>query len=96
MRHEFPSSDPDIIEDWAQCVQSFTVSSKESTALNLFEPIAGSCWQSSGPQGKVSSFLTLLFIDYNFYLFMLITIGMALLLPSFCFSLFIVIALINK
>ncbi|XP_073987726.1 E3 ubiquitin-protein ligase HERC2 isoform X1 [Rhodnius prolixus] len=52
VRHEFPSSDPDIIEDWAQCVQSFTVSSKESTALNLFEPIAGSCWQSSGPQGK--------------------------------------------
>uniref|UniRef100_A0A0A9VNP3 HECT-type E3 ubiquitin transferase n=2 Tax=Lygus hesperus TaxID=30085 RepID=A0A0A9VNP3_LYGHE len=51
IRQEFPPSDPDIIEDWIQCVQSFSVSSKENMALNLFDT-AENFWQSSGPQGK--------------------------------------------
>ncbi|CAH1402584.1 unnamed protein product [Nezara viridula] len=52
IRQEFLPSDPDIIEDWVQCIHSFSVSSKESSALNLFDPHGDNFWQSSGPQGK--------------------------------------------
>ncbi|CAB0009589.1 unnamed protein product [Nesidiocoris tenuis] len=51
IRQEFPTADPDIIEDWIQCVHSFSVSSKENMALNLFDS-ADNYWQSKGPQGK--------------------------------------------
>lgn len=52
MRQDFPSGDPDILEDWVQCIHSFSVSSKESLALNLFDPHGDNFWQSSGLQGK--------------------------------------------
>lgn len=69
IRQEFPPSDPDIIEDWIQCVLSFSVSSKENMALNLFDT-ADNFWQSSGPQGKVICCIVcaLLFVGYLYSL----------------------------
>lgn len=46
--------DSDNIEDWSQCIKSFSVSSRESTAHHLIDPFSDMYWQSAGSQGKVS------------------------------------------
>ncbi|KAL1138806.1 hypothetical protein AAG570_008868, partial [Ranatra chinensis] len=53
IRHDFlQNTDPDIIEDWTQCIQSFCVSSRETWSIHLFDTLADNYWQSCGPQGK--------------------------------------------
>jgi hypothetical protein len=44
-----------IVMDWDQIVRHLTVSSNESQANRLTDGIHSTYWQSSGPQGKVSS-----------------------------------------
>jgi len=39
--------------DWDQIVRNISVSSNESQACRLIDGIHSTCWQSSGPQGKV-------------------------------------------
>ncbi|XP_014251481.1 E3 ubiquitin-protein ligase HERC2 isoform X1 [Cimex lectularius] len=49
IRQDFPTVEPDVIGDW---IQSFSVSSRENMALNLFDYSGDNYWQSSGLQGK--------------------------------------------
>ncbi|XP_054270101.1 E3 ubiquitin-protein ligase HERC2 isoform X2 [Macrosteles quadrilineatus] len=42
----------DNIEDWSQCIKSFSVSSRESSAHHLIDPFSDMYWQSAGSQGK--------------------------------------------
>jgi E3 ubiquitin-protein ligase HERC2 len=58
IRHEF-ISEPDVLEDWTQCIQSFSVSSRESWAIHLFDTVSDNFWQSCGPQGKVNKVFSL-------------------------------------
>ena len=44
-----------IVMDWDQIVRHLSVSSNESQANRLTDGIHSTYWQSSGPQGKVSS-----------------------------------------
>lgn len=44
----------ELIKDWTRCIKQVTVSSREGLKLRLFDG-TDSCWQSSGPQGKVQT-----------------------------------------
>ena len=42
-----------VVNDWDQIVRHMTVSSNENMVHRLIDGNDSTCWQSSGPQGKV-------------------------------------------